>query len=80
VPEISATEAARTFSDVLDAVEHRHESFTIVRRGRVVAHIEPVSGGRGRDVKAVLRSGVEDRTWPDELAELRSLVTIDERR
>jgi prevent-host-death family protein len=80
MPEISATEAARTFSDVLDAVEHRHEQFTIVRRGKVVAQIAPVRGGRGSDVKAVLRKRPDDPSWREELASLRSLVAIDERQ
>ena len=31
--DISATEAGRHFSELLDAVEHRHESFVVVRRG-----------------------------------------------
>jgi prevent-host-death family protein len=80
MPEISATDAARTFSDVLDAVEHRHERFTVVRRGRVVAHIAPVSAGRGSDLKSVLRRHHDDPGWRDELAELRSLVAIDDRK
>ena len=55
VPEISATDAARHFADLLDAVEHRHEHYTVVRRGRVVAHISPMLGGRGADLKELLR-------------------------
>jgi prevent-host-death family protein len=31
---LSATEAARHFADVLAAVEHRHETFTVTRGGR----------------------------------------------
>ena len=55
MPEVSATDAARNFADLLDAVEHRGERFTIVRRGRAVAQIEPVMSGRGADVKSMLR-------------------------
>jgi prevent-host-death family protein len=79
VPEITATEAARRFADVLDAVEHDHESFTIVRRGRVVAQLEPVSRGRGADVKALLRRHRPDEAWADDLAAVRSLVELDDR-
>jgi prevent-host-death family protein len=79
VPEITATEAARRFADVLDAVEHDHESFTIVRRGRVVAQLEPVSRGRGADVKALLRRHHLDEAWVDDLAAVRSLVELDDR-
>ena len=32
MPDISATAAAKRFAHVLDAVDHRGESFTIVRR------------------------------------------------
>jgi antitoxin (DNA-binding transcriptional repressor) of toxin-antitoxin stability system len=80
VPEVSATDAARKFADLLDAIEHRREHYTIVRRGKAVAHLEPVSQGRGRDVKAMLRRHRVDRAWFDELAELRHLVPLDERR
>jgi prevent-host-death family protein len=78
VPEISATDAARNFSDVLDAVEHRHEHYTVVRRGRVVAHISPMLGGRGADVKELLRGARRDSSWAPELTDLRALLTIDE--
>jgi len=33
VKSLTATEAARNFSDVLDAVERDGESFVVVRRG-----------------------------------------------
>ncbi|MBI4260921.1 MAG: type II toxin-antitoxin system prevent-host-death family antitoxin, partial [Actinobacteria bacterium] len=49
--EISATDAARRFSELLDGVEHRGESFTIRRRGRVVARVVPATGARGGVVK-----------------------------
>jgi prevent-host-death family protein len=79
VSEISATEAARNFADLLDAVEHRSEHFTITRRGKVVAQLEPVGAGRGRDVKAVLRRHRIDPHWEDDLAAVRGVVELDER-
>ena len=51
---MTATDAARNFADLLDAIEHRHERYTIMRRGRAVAQLEPVSRGRGADLKALL--------------------------
>jgi len=51
--DISATEAGRHFSEVLDAVEHRHESFVVVRKGRSIARIVPEPGLAGRDAKAL---------------------------
>jgi prevent-host-death family protein len=77
--EVTATEAARSFADLLDAVEHRGERFTIVRRGKAVAHLEPVSSGRGTDVKAIFRRHRLDAGWSAELASTRRLVEMEER-
>lgn len=79
MPDISATEAARRFSEVLDSVEHEKSHYTIVRRGKAVAHLEPVSSGRGNDVKKILRRHEADNEWARELAELRSLIEIEDR-
>lgn len=80
VKDLSATEAARRFSDVLDAVEHRGESFTIVRRGHRVAQLTPVVGSSGRTIKDYLASHPVDRTWSEDLVELRSGLVPEERR
>lgn len=40
---ISATDAARRFSDLLDAVEHRGTEFIVERRGKRIATIAPTS-------------------------------------
>jgi prevent-host-death family protein len=79
VTEISATDAARNFADLLDAVEHRGERITIVRRGKAIAMIEPVLSGRGSDVKSMLRRHRPDSNWSSELAAVRHLVTVEER-
>lgn len=79
MPEVSATEAARNFADILDAVEHRGERFTVVRRGKPIARLEPALPGLGADVKALLRRHRRDESWGDELASLRRLVEIEER-
>ncbi len=39
---ITATEASRNFSDILNRAQYRGERFEVVRAGEVVAHIEPV--------------------------------------
>jgi len=77
VPEISATEAARNFSGILDAVEHRGEHFTIVRRGKVVAQLDPVSTGKGADVKALLRRHRRDPGFAKDIASVRELLEIE---
>jgi len=77
--EISATDAARSFADVLDAVEHRGEQFTIVRRGRAVARLQPVMQSSGADVKGLLRRHRPDRRWAQDLASVRALVELEVR-
>ena len=77
--EISATEAARGFASVLDAVEHHGEQFTVVRRGRAIARIEPLGHGEGREVKELLSASRQDAAWADELADMRRLLEVDDR-
>lgn len=77
--EVTATEAARGFSDLLDAVEHGGESFTIIRRGKVVAQIEPAPRGRGAAAKDLLRQSRPDSDWARELGDLRELVPLEQR-
>jgi prevent-host-death family protein len=79
VTELSATEAARNFSNILDAVEHRHERFTITRRGKVVAQLEPVTTGRGKEVKALLVRHRADADFARDLASVRDLLQVEER-
>jgi prevent-host-death family protein len=79
VRDISATEAARRFSEVLDAVEHGRESFRVVRAGRAVARLVPADAASGRAAKELLGRHRVDRAWFDELAELRALLVAEER-
>jgi prevent-host-death family protein len=76
---LTATEVARNFADVLDAVESRGETFVVVRRGRPVARIAPETAGRGARVKELLRSAPRDAGWADDLARLRESLRIEER-
>lgn len=76
--DVSATEAARKFADLLDAVE-RGEQFTIIRRGRAVAHLEPVSRTRGAAVKEALRRHAVDAGWRGDVDQLRGMLTVEER-
>lgn len=71
VSEISATEASKRFADLLDAVEHRGETFTVIRRGRVVATIAPARRGTGADLRRILAEHPPDDRWADDLDELR---------
>ncbi|MFV1991426.1 MAG: type II toxin-antitoxin system Phd/YefM family antitoxin [Acidimicrobiales bacterium] len=79
MPDVTATEAARQFSDLLDAVEHDGECFTIVRHGKAIAQIEPVARGRGEAAKEILRKNRPDARWTSELADVRDLLEVQER-
>lgn len=79
MPDVTATDAARNFADLLDAIEHRGEHFTIVRRGKAIAHLEPMNRGLGVDVKALLRRHRPDSGWAGELTEVRDLIEVDDR-
>lgn len=74
MPEISATEASKRFADLLDAVEHRGETFTVVRRGKVVATIAPAPRSTGADLLAVLREHPFDEDWERDMAELKRFI------
>jgi prevent-host-death family protein len=39
---IKATDAVRTFSEILNSVKYRHESYTIIRGGKPAAALVPV--------------------------------------
>jgi len=56
---ISATEAVRKFSEILNSVKYRGESFTIVRGGKPVALISPVEGPSKRRPLRELRELVK---------------------
>jgi prevent-host-death family protein len=76
MPEVTATDAARRFSDLLDSVEHDGEHYTIIRHGRAFAQIDPVSRGRGSDTKDLLRRSGPDPEWATSLDEVRALVAV----
>lgn len=79
MPDISATDASRNFADLLDAVEHEGTSFTIVRRGKVVAELHPAPAASGATVKEFLRRHRLDPDWSDEVAELRAALVPEDR-
>jgi hypothetical protein len=52
---------------------------SIVRRGKVIAQLEPVGFGQGAGVKALLRRRRADKSWLADLMATRDLVAIAER-
>lgn len=79
MPDITATEASRSFADMLDAVEHRGETFTIVRRGKIIAQLEPARTASGARAKELIRRHRVDTDWIAEVAEIRSQLVAEER-
>ncbi len=79
MPDVTATDAARRFSDLLDAVEHNGEHFTVIRHGRAIAHIEPVRTGGGADLKQVMKQHRPDKAWAAQLHEVRDLLEVEHR-
>lgn len=74
MPDITATEASRHFSDLLDAIEHDGATYTIIRHGRAIAHIEPVRKGRWGDVRRLLAEYPPDPDWIEDLRSVRELL------
>jgi antitoxin (DNA-binding transcriptional repressor) of toxin-antitoxin stability system len=75
---VNATEAARNFSEMLDGVEHRGQTYVVTRGGKAVARISPVPTANGRGVKRLLREHPADPEWPAEIDALRADLPIEE--
>jgi antitoxin (DNA-binding transcriptional repressor) of toxin-antitoxin stability system len=72
--DINATDASRGFSELLDAIEHRGESFRILRRGQPVALVMPPRAFGRDELERLLARHRPDAAWSEELAALRDLV------
>jgi len=59
---------------MLDAVEHRGETFTVVRRGRAIATVAPARGASLAALRDFLRAHPADEWWAQDLADVRRLV------
>lgn len=77
--DLTATEAARRFSEVLDSVEHRHESFRVLRGGRAIARITPLTGPNGRSVIDFLTTHPVDPALAGDIRSVRSLLKTGDR-
>ena len=76
---ITATEASRHFSDLLDAVE-RGERVTIMRGSRPVAEIGPARRRTGADLRAALAETTPpDDAFARSISEAMSMVTPEVR-
>jgi prevent-host-death family protein len=74
---MTATEASRHFSDLLDAIE-RGESVTVTRGNRPVAEIRPARRRTGKDLSEALAGTTPpDERFETDIAEAVSLLTTD---
>lgn len=64
---LTATEASRAFSRVLDEVEHG-ETIVVTRGGERIAEIRPASRGNGAAVLALLAAAEVDQEWARDVA------------
>jgi antitoxin (DNA-binding transcriptional repressor) of toxin-antitoxin stability system len=73
--KISATEAARSFSELLNRVHYRGESFDVVRNGEVVARITSSSAQQRVDAQALIAAlaaaGHADECFADDLERIQ---------
>lgn len=73
--DISATDAARRFSDLLNRARYRGESFTIVRGGEAVARLSPPDRPEGPTLtslsNALRAAPAPDDAFADDLEEIQ---------
>jgi prevent-host-death family protein len=74
---ISATEASRRFSDLLDAIE-RGETITVTRGNRPIAEIRPARRRTGRDLRdALAGTAPPDEEFEAGIADALTYLTND---
>lgn len=73
---MTATEASRRFSDVLDMVEHG-ETIAITRGGHRIAVLAPAPGATVGDIAAAMRRTPVDETFASDIASALELVSED---
>ena len=74
---MTATEASRRFSDLLDAIEHG-ESVTVTRGNRPVAEIRPARRRTGKDLRAALaETSPPDERFETDIADAVAFLTTD---
>jgi antitoxin (DNA-binding transcriptional repressor) of toxin-antitoxin stability system len=71
---MSATEASRRFSELLDLIETEGETVVVERHGRAVAVLRPVPRATGAVLEELRRQYPPDPDWADEVRALRKWV------
>lgn len=76
---ITATEASRNFSDLLDAIEDG-QTVTITRGNQAVAEIRPARRSTGADLRAALADiAPPDDRFAQDITDALAHVTTEER-
>lgn len=76
--KVTATEASRRFSDLLDAIEGG-ETITVTRGNRTIAEIMPARRRAGRELREALASiPPPDGDFERDIAEATELLQTDE--
>ena len=76
---ITATEAARQFSDLLNRTFYRREAFELERNGQVVAHLvapPPKTTARLHDLQRLFEARSGDPTFADDLESARAELNV----
>lgn len=74
---MTATEASRRFSDLLDAIE-RGESVMVTRGNRPIAEIRPARRRTGKDLrKALAETSPPDERFETDISDALALLTTD---
>ena len=76
---ITATEAARQFSDLLNRTFYRGEAFELERNGQVVAHlVAPPAGPKARlhDLRKLFDARSGDPTFADDLETIQAELNV----
>jgi antitoxin (DNA-binding transcriptional repressor) of toxin-antitoxin stability system len=77
VRTITATEASRNFSGLLDAIE-RGETVTITRGNHVIAEIRPARRRTGTDLRAALEHiPPPDDRFAEDIAAALALISVE---
>jgi prevent-host-death family protein len=73
---VTATEAARRFSDLLNRVRYERETFVIVRGGEEVGVLSPAAAPRpvtlGELVERLRSLGLPDERFAEDIAEIQA--------
>jgi prevent-host-death family protein len=79
MPDVSATDASRNFSRLLDTVEHEGTTYRILRHGTPIAQLTPIARCSGKELRALLAEHQPDTRWREDLETIRGLLVAEPR-